>query len=247
MTWFHSVSVYICEWPIWPCTAHSGPCIANSIYPPSLGLEEYTEIIPLSWYQLGFLSSSFSSTSSCRRLPAMDGRPPPLPLSCIPLLAPAMDADALAPALVAQHAQLHDFAPLLPSSSDPAAADGALADSTTAGLSSTLLNAGPASADAAPDALDPDATVAALRAVLLGAGVRAPALEHLTTLLAAGTSPPRRPRPLPPRAHPRWRWPYRSSPVQGGTAAVASPALAAGAASASGLAAGGPPAPSWMA
>jgi hypothetical protein len=36
------VSVYICEWPIWPCTAHRGPCIANSIYPPSQGLEEYT-------------------------------------------------------------------------------------------------------------------------------------------------------------------------------------------------------------
>jgi hypothetical protein len=36
------VSVYICEWPIWPCTAHRGPCIANSINPPFLGLEEYT-------------------------------------------------------------------------------------------------------------------------------------------------------------------------------------------------------------
>jgi hypothetical protein len=30
------VSVYMCEWPIWPCTVHRGPCIANSIYPPSL-------------------------------------------------------------------------------------------------------------------------------------------------------------------------------------------------------------------
>jgi hypothetical protein len=49
------VIVYICEWPIWPCTAHRGPCIANSIYPPSLGLEEYTKITPLSWYQLGLL------------------------------------------------------------------------------------------------------------------------------------------------------------------------------------------------
>jgi hypothetical protein len=29
------VSVCICEWPIWPCTAHRGPCIANSITHPS--------------------------------------------------------------------------------------------------------------------------------------------------------------------------------------------------------------------
>jgi hypothetical protein len=40
------VSVYICVCLIWPCTAHGGPHIANSICPPSLGLEEYTGIIP---------------------------------------------------------------------------------------------------------------------------------------------------------------------------------------------------------
>jgi hypothetical protein len=99
-----------------------------------------------------------------------------------------MDADALAPALVAQHAQLHDLPPLLPSSSDPAAADGALADSTTAGLCSTLLDAGPAPADAAPDAQNPETAVVALRAVLLRADVRAPVLEHLAALAAQGPS-----------------------------------------------------------
>jgi hypothetical protein len=36
------VSVYLCEWPIWPVyNPYRGPCIANYI-PTLLGLEEYT-------------------------------------------------------------------------------------------------------------------------------------------------------------------------------------------------------------
>jgi hypothetical protein len=59
--------------------AHLGPCTAT-ILPILLGLEEYTGIIPLSWYQW-FPSSS----SPAAALPAMAGDqlpagvPPPLP------------------------------------------------------------------------------------------------------------------------------------------------------------------------
>jgi hypothetical protein len=47
------------------CTAHSGPCIANYIYPPSLGLEEYTGIISTNMVQGALGPSGVHSASRC--------------------------------------------------------------------------------------------------------------------------------------------------------------------------------------
>jgi hypothetical protein len=67
---------------------YRGPCTADYI-PTLLGLEEYTELFPPTWYQLGF-PYLLSPPSSCsRRLrPFTDRRQHPLPSSPTPRLRP---------------------------------------------------------------------------------------------------------------------------------------------------------------
>jgi hypothetical protein len=183
----------MCEWPIWPCTTHRGPCIANSIYPPSLGLEEYTEKITLSWYQLG--SSLFppfpfpeipTAGQACSSLMAAWPSPPPLSFY-LPFSYAAAAARWPAPSSLARG----QIPPLQPDPAvalvalDPAAADAVL---PTAQLGAAAGGAcdGACSADTTQDgAHEADAAVGG---ALTALGARVQPWEALMPLPPAPSS-----------------------------------------------------------
>jgi hypothetical protein len=105
------------------CIAHiEGPCTANYI-PTLLVLEEYTGIIPQTWYQLWFPSSPPSSSTSRRRhcLPwTADRHLLPSPLSyAVGALTVGSGAAASPPGLVVLQEQPRDPPPPPPPSSTP--------------------------------------------------------------------------------------------------------------------------------